>query len=52
MTEGTPFHERSGMDRYGENAMAGDLAESKVEKVLADLDRSPATLPPKLSPSP
>ena len=47
MTEGTPFYERSGMDRYGENAMAGDLAESKVEKVLADLDRPVASFGPR-----
>jgi hypothetical protein len=35
------------MDRYGENAMAGDLAESKVEKVLADMDRPIASFGPR-----
>lgn len=33
------FYEQSGLDRYGENAMAGDLAESKVAQVLAAMDR-------------
>lgn len=41
------FYEQSGMDRYGEDAMAGDLAESKVSKVLADMDRPVASFGPR-----
>lgn len=33
------FHQLSGMDRYGEDAMAGDLAEGKVSQLLADMGR-------------
>lgn len=41
------FHELSGMDRYGENAPAGDLAESKVAEVLANMDRPVASFGPR-----
>jgi hypothetical protein len=33
------YHQLSGMERYGENALAGDLAEEKVAKVMADMNR-------------
>jgi hypothetical protein len=33
------FHDLTGMDRYGEGAMAGDLAETKVEQYMASIDR-------------
>ncbi len=33
------YHELDGMDRYGENSLAGDLAEDKVSIVLEQLDR-------------
>ena len=32
-------HELPGMQRYGENALAGDLAEEKVALVMADMNR-------------
>lgn len=35
----TPFYEKTGENRYGADAMAGDLAESKVEEVMAAMDR-------------
>jgi hypothetical protein len=47
MTEGR-FYEQSGIDRYGEGAMAGDLAEEKVSQVLAEqLDRPVASFGPR-----
>lgn len=33
------FYEKSAIDRIGAEAMAGDLAESKVEQVMAAMDR-------------
>lgn len=39
MTPAERFYEKSSLDRIGEEAMAGDLAESKVEQVMAALDR-------------
>jgi hypothetical protein len=39
MTEDKPFYEKTGENRYGADAMAGDLAESKVEEVMAAMDR-------------
>jgi hypothetical protein len=33
------FHEMTGLDRYGENALAGDLAEEKVSQVCAARER-------------
>jgi hypothetical protein len=33
------FHELQGLDRYGEDAMAGDLAEGKVEAYMESIDR-------------
>jgi hypothetical protein len=42
-----PFYEKSGLDRYGEGAMAGDLAESKVEQVMAAMDRPVASFGPR-----
>ena len=41
------FYEQSGINRYGENAMAGDLAESKVSQVLEALDRPVASFGPR-----
>lgn len=42
-----PFYEQSGEDRYGANAMAGDLAESKVAEVLAAMNRPVANFGPR-----
>lgn len=39
MIDDNKFYEQSGVNRYGEQAMAGDLAESKVEQVMAGMDR-------------
>jgi hypothetical protein len=41
------FHQLSGMDRYGEDAMAGDLAEAKVTQYLASIDRPVAPFGPR-----
>lgn len=41
------FHQMSGLDRYGESAMAGDLAESKVEAYMASIDRPVAPFGPR-----
>jgi hypothetical protein len=41
------YHELEGMDRYGENSLAGDLAESKVTQVLAAMDRPVVEFGPK-----
>lgn len=38
MTEGR-FYEKPSLERVGEEGMAGDLAESKVEQAMAALDR-------------
>lgn len=46
MTEGR-FYEQSGLNRYGENAMAGDLAESKVSQVCDARDRPVASFGPR-----
>lgn len=43
----TPFYEKTGENRYGANAMAGDLAESKVEEVMAAMDRPVASFGPR-----
>jgi len=39
MTERIPFTQLSGEERYGDNAVAGDLAENAVAKVCAAMDR-------------
>ena len=41
------FYEQSGMERYGEDGMAGDLAESKVAEVLSNMDRPVASFGPR-----
>jgi hypothetical protein len=41
------FHELSGMDRYGESGMAGDLAEGKVERYLESIGRPCAPFGPR-----
>jgi hypothetical protein len=41
------YHELQGMDRYGENSLAGDLAEEKVTQVLEQLDRPVAPFGPR-----
>jgi hypothetical protein len=41
------FYEQTGENRYGADAMAGDLAEEKVAKVLADMDRPVASFGPR-----
>lgn len=41
------FYEQSGLDRYGADAMAGDLAESKVAEVLDNMDRPVASFGPR-----
>jgi hypothetical protein len=41
------YHELEGMDRYGENSLAGDLAEAKVTKVLEAMDRPVVQFGPK-----
>lgn len=46
MTENR-FYEQSGINRYGENAMAGDLAEAKVSQVLEAMDRPVASFGPR-----
>jgi hypothetical protein len=33
------FHDMAGLDRYGEDALAGDLAEGKVQQYMASIDR-------------
>lgn len=43
----TPFYEQAAENRYGATAMAGDLAESKVEQVLAAMDRPVASFGPR-----
>lgn len=43
----TAFHERSGLDRYGADALAGDLAERKVAQVLAAMNRPCVDFGPK-----
>lgn len=41
------YHELNGMDRYGENSLAGDLAEEKVTQVLEAMDRPVVSFGPK-----
>jgi len=41
------YHELEGMDRYGENSLAGDLAEEKVTQVLEAMDRPVVSFGPK-----
>jgi hypothetical protein len=40
------YHELGGLDRYGENSLAGDLAEAKVKEVLTRMDRPPVPFGP------
>jgi hypothetical protein len=42
-----PFHERAGLDRFGEDALAGDMAEAKVAQVLAGMNRPCIDFGPK-----
>jgi hypothetical protein len=42
-----PYHELSGLDRYGEDALAGDLAERKVSEVMAAMNRPCVDFGPK-----
>jgi hypothetical protein len=46
-----PFHERKGIDRFGADALAGDLAEEKVAKVMADMNRPVAPFGPRRVPT-
>lgn len=39
MSDTERFYEKSSLDRIGEDAMAGDLAEAKVEQVMAAMER-------------
>lgn len=43
----TTYHELPGIERYGEDALAGDLAESKVAEVLAKKNRPVASFGPR-----
>lgn len=45
------YHELEGMDRYGENSLAGDLAEEKVRQVLTNMDRPPIPFGPNRVPT-
>jgi hypothetical protein len=41
------YRDLPGIERYGEDALAGDLAEEKVAKVLADMNRPVAPFGPR-----
>jgi len=45
------FHELDGESRYGEGAMAGDLAEAKVKEFMASIDRPVHDFGPKHVPT-
>jgi len=45
------FHELDGEARYGEGAMAGDLAESKVKEFMSSIDRPVHDFGPKHVPT-